>query len=600
MAKEKIIDKVKLERIIDDYLTNDIPISLLTEKYALTYQQIQLLLNRIRGFSRQSRKIKDILGEYSTDELSDNYLIIPHDIEEKYPLKPEEQMALFKRLEELKELMADIPDKEKLEESFIKLKDKISKYDQSLITKIEKFIQELDNLNNNSSDNIVFIMRKYGFSPSNINDLSKFYNQYLKDLEELSELERELKNADDNELRKSYEQEYLSIREELVLRNIKLVNWCIRSFFNNIALPKDETQMYGIEGLIKGMNGFNCNLEYRFSTYAVPNIVHNIERHFKELYGMDWADFIAKESIKYYRRLMREEDPTRTTDATPSELADTGLINLSARKIAGYDEMIDSILSNSDVYSPMEVDIKPTRKNEMPITFEDYESIDDYENKTLISDEHDMFEDIFINPALRKSLFKALSTLTEREQKVLTLRFGLETGTGKSLEEVGLVLKVTKERVRQIEAKALRKLRHPTRAQHLRVFLEDSYQYHNYIQSISNISEYERIISKLLNLLFKNISYDGLLIFMNMENLNWSNQDLNKKIIEIRDILTTANELELDPSELKDHLYSRRFIRISNEFAKKICANYVEISEHINRCIERYIPEEEQKTLKKG
>ena len=72
---------------------------------------------------------------------------------------------------------------------------------------------------------------------------------------------------------------------------------------------------------------------------------------------------------------------------------------------------------------------------------------------------------------LREQLFEVLDTLTDRESKVLILRFGLEDGRPRTLEEVGEIFKVTRERIRQIEAKALRKLRHPTRSKKLKDFL---------------------------------------------------------------------------------------------------------------------------------
>ena len=73
---------------------------------------------------------------------------------------------------------------------------------------------------------------------------------------------------------------------------------------------------------------------------------------------------------------------------------------------------------------------------------------------------------------LKEQLVEALNTLTEREQKVLKLRFGLEDGRARTLEEVGKEFDVTRERIRQIEAKALRKLRHPTRSKKLKDYLE--------------------------------------------------------------------------------------------------------------------------------
>jgi RNA polymerase primary sigma factor len=73
---------------------------------------------------------------------------------------------------------------------------------------------------------------------------------------------------------------------------------------------------------------------------------------------------------------------------------------------------------------------------------------------------------------LKEELQQAMESLTEREKKILILRFGIEDGTPKTLEEVGMIFKVTRERIRQIEAKALKKLRHPSRSRRLQAFLE--------------------------------------------------------------------------------------------------------------------------------
>ncbi len=80
--------------------------------------------------------------------------------------------------------------------------------------------------------------------------------------------------------------------------------------------------------------------------------------------------------------------------------------------------------------------------------------------------------DVASNSVLREQLEKVLDTLTEREREVLKLRFGLEDGYSRTLEEVGHIFEVTRERIRQIEAKALKKLRHPSRNKILRDYLE--------------------------------------------------------------------------------------------------------------------------------
>lgn len=598
MGKEKIIDKVKLENIIDDYLINDVPLSLLTEKYALTFPQMQLLLNRTRGFARQNNKLRDILGDCSTEEYSENYLVIPHEITEKYPLKNNQQIALFKRLEELTELINQSFDITELEETIASLEEILSQYDKDKINKIESFIKELDNREEKTGDELVFLMCKYGITPQSVQEYNDFYNSYLNILEKLTIAKQELlRKKTEHQNQKSYKTEYENIREELVVRNIKLVNWCIRRFFNNIPLPKDETQLFGIEGLVRAINGFDYKMNFQFSTYAVPTIVHHIERHFSELYGMDWRDFIAKESIKYYRRLMREEDPERTLDATPSELADTGLINLSARQIASYDEMIDIILPNADVYEPFELDLKATKKNEMPISFEDYETIDEYEDKTSIPYDSTDEEELDLR-ALKKDIDRALSTLTDREQNVLIMHYGLKDNSVKKLDDIGAVFNVTRERVRQIEAKALRRLRHPSRARILKSYL--GYDENNNRKVLSyNDSSREIRLMKLIQLLGKNISRQGVLIFMNFENLNLNYEDLDNEVLRLKEILEIAKDTDLSPSEFKERLYGRKYIEISLKSAKYICENYELILFNVQEYVNKYIPSENSELKKR-
>ena len=105
---------------------------------------------------------------------------------------------------------------------------------------------------------------------------------------------------------------------------------------------------------------------------------------------------------------------------------------------------------------------------ETPIGEEDDSHLGDF-----IQDDHVMVPvDAATQTLLREQLDEAMDTLTDREQKVLRLRFGLDDGRARTLEEVGKEFDVTRERIRQIEAKALRKLRHPSRSRKLKDYLE--------------------------------------------------------------------------------------------------------------------------------
>ncbi len=107
---------------------------------------------------------------------------------------------------------------------------------------------------------------------------------------------------------------------------------------------------------------------------------------------------------------------------------------------------------------------------ETPIGGEEEDSqLGDFIEDELVDTPVELTTQIF----LKEQLFEVLETLTPREQEVLRLRFGLDDGRTRTLEEVGQVFDVTRERIRQIEAKALRKLRHPTRSKKLKDYLED-------------------------------------------------------------------------------------------------------------------------------
>ena len=106
---------------------------------------------------------------------------------------------------------------------------------------------------------------------------------------------------------------------------------------------------------------------------------------------------------------------------------------------------------------------------ETPIGEEDDSHLGDF-----IKDERNLSpEEFATNEMLKDEISQVLETLTEREEKVIRLRFGLEDGKPRTLEEVGLMFGVTRERIRQIEAKALRKLRHPSRSRKLRDYMGD-------------------------------------------------------------------------------------------------------------------------------
>jgi RNA polymerase primary sigma factor len=115
---------------------------------------------------------------------------------------------------------------------------------------------------------------------------------------------------------------------------------------------------------------------------------------------------------------------------------------------------------------------------EPPSSKKTLKQLDAFFQKNLIIDVTQLsIEEATSNEVIKEQVKEVLNTLTAREQKVLILRFGLEDGKSRTLEEVGIIFKVTRERIRQIEAKAIRKLRHPSRSRKLKTLLNDPQAY---------------------------------------------------------------------------------------------------------------------------
>ncbi len=267
---------------------------------------------------------------------------------------------------------------------------------------------------------------------------------YLKEIGKVPLLTAE----EEMDLAQRMEQGDEEAKQRLCEANLRLVVSIAKRYVGRGMLFLDLIQE-GNLGLIKAVDKFDWRKGFKFSTYATWWIRQAITRSIADQARTIRIPVHMVETINKQIRITRQLLQEFGRDPTPEEIA--AEMEITVEKVREISKIAQEPVSL-----------------ETPIGEEEDSHLGDF----IPDEDVPSPADAAAFSMLKEQLVEVLSTLTDREQEVLRLRFGLDDGRARTLEEVGQQFKVTRERIRQIEAKALRKLRHPNRSKRLRDYLE--------------------------------------------------------------------------------------------------------------------------------